>query len=97
MVVLAIGSRTGLAEIRRALRYPAAPEVRCTFFKAWDQTFAAFPKGSYLTPVDKAPLLIRPAHPARASASEPARCWDGTWRLPYDPRNAPSDRENGVK
>lgn len=97
MVVLAIGSLTGLAEIRRALLYPAAPEVRCTFFKAWDQTFAAFPKGSYLAPVDKVPSLIRPAHPARASASEPARCWDGSWKLPYDPRNAPSDRENSVK
>jgi len=97
LIVLAIGSLTGLAEIRRALLYPAAPEVRCTFFKAWDQTFAAFPKGSYLAPVDKVPSLIRPAHPARASASEPARCWDAVWRLPYDPRNAPSGREDGVK
>jgi len=97
MAVLAIGSLTGLAEIRRALFNPAAPEVRCTFFKAWDQTFAAFPKGSYLAPVDKLPLLIRPAHPARVSASEPARCWDGTWKLPFDPRNAPSGRQDGVK
>jgi len=97
VIVLMIGSLTGLAEIRRALLYPAAPEVRCTFFKAWDQTFAAFPKGSYLAPVGKVPALIRPAHPAHASASEPARCWDGPWRLPYDPRNAPSGREDGVK
>lgn len=97
LVVLAVGSLTGLAEIRRALVYPAAPEVRCSFFKAWDQTFAAFPKGSYLAPLDKVPALIRPVDPARADAQEPARCWDGSWKLPYDPRNAPSDREDGVK
>ncbi|ANI78504.1 hypothetical protein EP837_02099 [Sphingobium sp. EP60837] len=97
MVVLAIGSLTGLAEIRRALVYPAAPEVRCSFFKAWDQTFAAFPKGSYLAPLDKVPALIRPVDPAPADAHEPARCWDGSWKLPYDPRNALSDREDGVK
>jgi hypothetical protein len=97
MVVLAVGSLTGLAEIRRALLYPAAPEVRCSFFKAWDQTFAAFPKGSYLAPVNKVPAFIRPVDPARADAREPARCWDGSWKLPYDPRNAPSGREDGVK
>ncbi len=97
MVVIAVGSLTGLAEIRRAMVYPAAPGVRCSFFKAWDQTFAAFPKGSYLAPVDKVPALIRPVDPARADAREPARCWDGSWKLPYDPRNAPSDGEDSVK
>lgn len=97
MAVLAVGSLTGLAEIRRALVYPAAPEVRCSFFKAWDQTFAAFQKGSYLAPLDKVPTLIRPVTPARASASEPTRCWDGTWKLPFDPRNAPSGRDDRVK
>jgi hypothetical protein len=97
LIVLAIGSLTGFAEIRRALVYPSAPEVRCTFFKAWDQTFASFPKGSYLAPLDKVPALIRPTHPARASATEPASCWAGRWNIPYDPRNAPSDRKDGVK
>ncbi|MFB9048202.1 hypothetical protein ACFFV8_05725 [Sphingobium indicum] len=97
LVVLAVGSLTGLAEIRRALVYPATPEVRCSFFKAWDHTFAAFPKGSYLAPLEEVPALIRPVNPARASAGEPGRCWDGTWKLPYDPRNAPSGREDGVK
>lgn len=97
LVVLAIGSLTGLAEIRRALVEPAAPEVRCSFFKAWDQTFADFPKGSYLAPVGKVPAFLRPADPARAAATEPARCWDGPWNLPYDPRTAPSGRQDGVK
>lgn len=97
LLVLAIGSLTGLAEIRRALMYPAAPEVRCTFFKAWDQTFAAFPKGSYLAPLARVPASIRPENPAHISAKEPARCWDGSWPLPVDPRNVSSSRENGIK
>jgi len=97
VAVLAIGSLTGLAEIRRALVEPAAPEVRCSFFKAWDQTFASFPKGSYLAPLEKVPALIRPADPTRAAATEPARCWDGPWNLPYDPRNAPSGRKDSEK
>ncbi len=97
LIVLAVGSVTGLAEIRRALLYPTAPEVRCTFSKAWDQTFAAFPKGSYLAPLHEVPAIIRPAHPARASAIEPARCWDGAWPLPYDPRTVGSGRNNRVE
>ncbi|UZW55097.1 hypothetical protein NUH86_16745 [Sphingobium sp. JS3065] len=97
LIVLSVGSLTGLAEIRRALVYPAAPEVRCSFFKAWDQTFAAFPKGSYLAPLNKVPTLIRPHHPFRAMANEPPRCWDGSWNMPFDPRNAPSGRKDGVK
>ncbi|NYI22325.1 hypothetical protein [Sphingobium indicum] len=97
LIVLAIGSLTGLAEIRRAFVEPAAPEVRCSFFKAWDQTFSAFPKGSYLAPVDDVPTPIRPVDPARASANEPVRCWTGSWNLPFDPRNVPSGREDGVK
>ncbi|KEQ53124.1 hypothetical protein [Sphingobium chlorophenolicum] len=97
LIVLSVGSLTGLAEIRRALVYPAAPEVRCSFFKAWDQTFAAFPKGSYIAPLNKVPALIRPHHPFRATANEPPRCWDGSWNLPFDPRNAPSGRKDGVK
>ena len=97
VAVLAIGSLTGLAEIRRALVEPSAPEVRCSFFKAWDQTFASYPKGSYLAPIEKVPALIRPADPARAAATEPTRCWDGPWPLPSDPRNEPSGRKDGVK
>lgn len=97
VIVLAIGSLTGLAEVRRALLYPAAPEVRCSFFKAWDQTFGAFPKGSYLAPIDKVPAFIRPVHPTHVASTEPAQCWDGPWDLPFDPRNARSGRDDGVK
>ena len=82
IAMLAIGSLTGLAEIRRAVTHPPAPQVRCTFFKAWDQMFGTFPKGSYLAPLPDMPAMIRPIAPARASAEEPARCWDGQWFSP---------------
>ena len=97
IVVLATGSATGLAEIRRALINPPAPEVHCSFFKAWDQNFASFPKGSYLAPVNRVPALIRPVRPAPASASEPVRCWTEPWNLPFDPRRVSSGREDSVK
>lgn len=97
LAVLAIGSLTGLSEIRRAFQFPAAPQVRCTFFKAWDQNFAVFPKGSYLAPLPQMPALIRPAHPALASAQEPARCWDGQWPSPLNLDNDPSGGKNGVE
>ncbi len=88
---------TGLAEIRRALINPPAPEVRCSFFKAWDQAFATFPKGSYLAPLGKVPALIRPHRPTYVSVNEPERCWNGSWPRSFDPRKAASGRQNGVE
>ncbi len=82
IVPLLIGTVTGFHEVRRALVHPAAPEVRCTVVKAWQQTFAYFPMGSYLAPLDAMPGLIRPINPTRVSADEPARCWDGHWYHP---------------
>ncbi|WP_241241771.1 hypothetical protein [Sphingobium algorifonticola] len=79
LLALVIGSVTGAHEIRRALTQPPAPEVRCTFWKAWDQSFAAFPKGSYLAPLPDMPAWVRPHAPARASAVEPEQCWRGDW------------------
>ena len=81
---LTIGSITGLYEIKRAFAHPAAPQLRCTFFKAWDQSFGFQPKGSYLAPLPDMPSLVRPADPARASASEPETCWDGHWYHPNE-------------
>jgi hypothetical protein len=85
IVMLLIGGVTGLAEIRRAVAYPPAPQVRCSFFKAWDQSFGSFPKGSWVAPLSAMPALLRPADPAKASAVEPARCWDGYWHHPDKP------------
>lgn len=79
LLALVIGSVTGAHEIHRALSQPPAPEVRCTFWKAWDQSFASFPKGSYLAPLPDMPALVRPHDPVRVSKMEPERCWTGDW------------------
>ncbi|MDO7833951.1 hypothetical protein Q4610_02730 [Sphingobium sp. HBC34] len=81
---LLIGSITGLYEIRRALAHPPAPQVRCSFFKAWDQSFGFQPKDSYLAPLSEMPAPIRPQHPVRVSPAEPATCWDGHWYHPNE-------------
>jgi hypothetical protein len=80
--LLAIGSATGLTEIVRALTFPASPAPRCSFSRAWDQTFSAWPKVSYLAPLRAMPAAIRPAHPARAADDDPARCYDRPWLKP---------------
>ncbi len=91
-LMLLIGGMTGIAEIRRALAYPPAPDVRCSVFKAWDQSFSSFPKDSYVAPLAQMPALVRPAHPAKVSAAEPTRCWDGPWHHPDKPDPPGSDR-----
>lgn len=97
MAMLAIGSLTGLAEIRRALRHPPAPVVRCPVPKAWDQTFASYPKGSYLAPLAAMPSLVRPSAPTSAAAAQPGPCWDGTWFSPHNDRPNGSGRQDSVE
>ncbi|WP_235399224.1 hypothetical protein [Sphingomonas sp. SRS2] len=80
--LLAIGSLTGLSEIARALTFPASPPPRCGFSRAWDETFSAWPKASYLAPLDAMPPAIRPADPARVSTADPVRCHDRAWPRP---------------
>lgn len=82
LIALVIGSTTGFSEIRRAFQHPAAPAVTCTFFNAWDQSFGAYPKGSYLAPLPKMAAMVRPRNPARVSTKEPRRCWEGDWYRP---------------
>lgn len=84
IVMLAIGGVTGLLEIARAFRHPAAPQVRCSFFMAWDQSFGFQPKNTYLAPISRVPALIRPSAPTHVSAAEPAQCWDGHWYHPNE-------------
>lgn len=79
VIILLLGSATGIIQIRRALINEPSPRGSCTFFKAWDQSFAKFPKGSYLAPLPDMPSWVRPENPARASANEPEKCWPGKW------------------
>lgn len=80
--LLAIGSLTGFAEIARALTFPTSPAPHCGFARAWDQTFAAWPKGSYLAPIARMPSPIRPADPERLRADDPPSCYDQPWPRP---------------
>lgn len=80
--LLAVGSVTGLTEIGRAVTFPISPEPRCGFSRAWDETFAAWPKHSYLAPADALPALVRPPSPTPIAADEPDACFDGQWPLP---------------
>jgi len=82
IALLAIGSLTGLAEIVRALTFPVSPPPRCSVSRAWDQSFAAFPKASYLVPLGEVSPMIRPRNPHRISEPEPVRCYDRVWPIP---------------
>jgi len=82
ILALTIGSATGAFEAARAFAYPASPRGECSFFKAWDQSFAAYPKDSHLAPLDEMPALIRPKSPVRIEAREPEKCWEGDWPRP---------------
>jgi hypothetical protein len=80
--LLAIGSVTGLTEVVRALTFPATPPPRCGFSRAWDESFAAWPKDSYLAPLHRVPVAIRPATPARVAADGAGPCFDIPWPRP---------------
>ena len=80
--LIAIGSITGFMEVRRALIHPAAPQVRCGLFQAWEQSFGDFPVSSYVAPLSAVPAIVRPADPAQVVPPRPARCWDGPWYSP---------------
>lgn len=80
--MLALASVTGLHEIRRALTLPAVGGGTCTFFKAWDQEFAHYPKNSYLAPLPKTPRWLVGKDLTLVPIREPARCWDREWISP---------------
>ncbi|MDB5716688.1 MAG: hypothetical protein JWM38_115, partial [Sphingomonas bacterium] len=82
LVVLAIGGVTGLREVRRGLAYLPAPRPLCSFSGAWDQSFSAFGKSTYLAPVTALPALMRPAAPTLLPAADPAQCWRRAWMTP---------------
>lgn len=82
VAMLCIASVTGLHEIRRALIFPAVGGGTCTFFKAWDQQFAHYPKGSYLAPLPKTPRWLVGKDLTLVPIKEPARCWDREWIRP---------------
>lgn len=81
LAILAIGSVTGLHELRRALIWPSSPPPLCSFFGAWGPS-PAWHKSTYLAPVDALPPLIRPTSVKRVPPGDPAVCWARSWPKP---------------
>ncbi|GAO56026.1 hypothetical protein [Novosphingobium sp. MD-1] len=79
---LALAACTGVSEINRAFRFAPVGHGRCSFFKAWDQGFARYPKGSYLAPLGKVPPRLLGQHVSIVPVVEPDACWEGVWRRP---------------
>jgi hypothetical protein len=84
IMLLAIGSLTGLTELRRTLSHPPAPQVKCSIFGAWKQSFGDFPIHSYIAPLSAMPAIVRPVHPTPVEVADPVQCWDGHWHHPQD-------------
>ena len=80
-LVLAVGSVTGLSEIRRAVIYRPSPRPLCSFSGAWDQSFGGFGKSTYLAPVAALPATIRPSSPTLVPPADPPHCWDRPWAV----------------
>ena len=80
--MLAIGSITGAAEIRRALVEPASPTVECSLYGAWQPNFADTPMTSYVAPVDRVPGWLRTTPPILVPVNDPPNCWHGRWIRP---------------
>lgn len=74
---LVIGAVTPVNEVVRALTFPRAPAVRCSYL-------GVVPGGAatYVAPLDRLPAAIRPSAPARVVPHDPPRCWDGPWPEP---------------
>lgn len=75
MGVFLIGLATPAGEIARALIWPRAPEIACSYL-------GVVPGGAttYVAPLSKVAAFIRPQSPALVARHDPAACWAGEWR-----------------
>lgn len=81
-LLLAIGAATPLTETVRALTYPPSPLGRCSVSRAWDETFAVFPKSGYFANPLDLPGTIRPTRLAQAPDDQGRACFDRPWQRP---------------
>ena len=81
-LLLGLGCVTGFKEVARALRYPPSPHNECSLVKTWDVSFARFPIGIYLAPLDSMAVVVRPATPVHFKPKDPQICWKGDWYRP---------------
>jgi hypothetical protein len=82
-VIIAIGSVTGLLEVRRAFTYQASPAPLCNLTGVWfRQDIAIMSIGTYLARTSSMPAQIR-NNPALTTdkLSNPSKCWSRPWRV----------------
>jgi hypothetical protein len=82
IVSLAIGSVTGLFEIRRSLVYRAAPRPACNLIGVFDRHYGGVRAATYLAPIAALPAPIRPYAFTSVRDPQPPRCWEGDWASP---------------
>jgi hypothetical protein len=77
VVAFAIGLVTPVFEIGRALTYPPAPAILCSYM-------GVVPGGvpTYVVPLERVPAPLRPEAPARISPHDPQACFSGPWPEP---------------
>lgn len=79
---LALGLVTPAHELARTFSFHASPYPRCSFVAAWDQSFPAIGKSTYLADLRLIPPPIAPSRPALVSQHHPASCWSRPWMVP---------------
>lgn len=82
---LAVGSVTGLFEIRRSLAYRPSPRTHCSLLGVWDDYYGGVRAATYLAPLASFAAPIRPVAPASVAAAQPAHCWSRPWATPRWP------------
>ncbi|WP_156363731.1 hypothetical protein [Sphingomonas sp. Leaf357] len=92
---LLLGAATPAFDVVRAVIYPRAPEVVCSYFGVVPGGF-----DTYVTPWSHANRLIAPQTPAKIKPYDPARCWTGKWPNPlyrdFPERVAPEDWDDRI-
>lgn len=90
-----LGLATPAFDVVRAVIYPRAPEVVCSYFGVVPGGF-----DTYVTPLSRANRLIAPEKPAKIKPNDPARCWTGKWPNPlyrdFPERVAPEDQDERI-
>lgn len=84
IIILALGSVTGSAEIARALRLAPSPAPQCSLLGVWSrqsQVGLVVPYSTYYASWTAMPSMLVPNAPVdRVGAVQPDHCWDKPWR-----------------
>jgi len=82
VALLCVGAATPVTEVLRALSFPASPLGHCHVSRAWDESFAVFPKTGYFAPMDSLPAALRPRRPHVVAPDRAKACYDRPWPRP---------------